>query len=46
MDVQEAHYRGHVLMATVAGDGGDLMTADALVAAIEERCGVLPCEVF
>lgn len=45
MDVLEAHYRGHVLMATVVGDGGDLLTADALVAAIEKQCGVLPCEV-
>lgn len=44
MDVLEAHYRGHVLMATVVRDGADVVTPDALVAAIEKRCGVLPCE--
>lgn len=31
--------------ARADGDGGDLMKADALVAAMGKRCGVLPCEV-
>uniref|UniRef100_N1QUS7 DUF4283 domain-containing protein n=1 Tax=Aegilops tauschii TaxID=37682 RepID=N1QUS7_AEGTA len=45
MDAVEAHYRGPVLQATAVGDEEEAVTPAALLAAIEERCGVLPAEV-
>ncbi|KAM3240080.1 hypothetical protein ACQJBY_053638 [Aegilops geniculata] len=45
MDVVEARYHGLVLLATAVGDGEESVTPAALLAAMEERCGVLPAEV-
>ncbi|KAF7034748.1 hypothetical protein CFC21_045724, partial [Triticum aestivum] len=45
MDAVEARYRCLVLLATAVGDSEEAVTPAALLAAIEERCGVLPAEV-
>lgn len=45
MDEAEARYHGLVLLATAVGDGDEAVTPAALLAAIEEPCGVLPAEV-
>ncbi|KAE8819977.1 hypothetical protein D1007_02157 [Hordeum vulgare] len=44
MDDIEARYRGLVLLATAVGDGEEAVTAPALLATMEEHCGVLPTE--
>lgn len=45
MDDIEARYRDLVLLATAVGDGEEAVTAPALLATMEEHCGVLPTEV-
>ncbi|XBI64842.1 hypothetical protein VPH35_044861 [Triticum aestivum] len=45
MDAFEARHRGLVLLATDVGDGEEALTPAALLAAIQERFGVLPSEL-
>ncbi|KAI5010238.1 hypothetical protein ZWY2020_012375 [Hordeum vulgare] len=45
MDDIEARYRDLVLLATAVGDGEEAVTAPALLATMEEHCGVLSTEV-
>ncbi|XBI92048.1 hypothetical protein VPH35_029212 [Triticum aestivum] len=45
MDAFEARHRGLVLLATAVGDGEEALTPAALLAAIQERFGVLPSEL-
>ncbi|KAM3240045.1 hypothetical protein ACQJBY_053618 [Aegilops geniculata] len=45
MDAAGTRHRGLVLLATAVGDGEEAVTPAALLAAIEERCGVLLPEV-
>ncbi|XBI70168.1 hypothetical protein VPH35_064725 [Triticum aestivum] len=45
MDALELRYRRYVLLATAVGDGEESVTPAALLAALEEPCGVVASEV-